>query len=196
MKDYNFFEDYVFKSNRIYLKYLALPFVFIILIGALLSVYFYNSYSFNKLTEKHDEYNALINSQAYINTMSELENIRNEITLLRNMEIETDIFRNYIITDYIVTEEITEMILNSIPRNLVFSSYAISKSGVVIDGFASNYSYIAEFENNLRGLNRFENIFVEHITSDGGEGADEDTEVEASLVSFSIDLRIGGESDD
>lgn len=192
MKDYNFFEEYVFKSNKAYLGRLVIPFVFMIIFGSVIGLFVYNLSVINDLNTQHEENYALINSTKYINTMAELEETKAELALMQAIQAETDVFKLMIASDYVVTEEITEMIVDSIPRNVAFNTYSITSSGVDISGIATDYSYVAELERNLRNLNRFSNIFVSTISvQDGDEEADE-----VELVSFSINLSIGGESND
>jgi len=178
MRDYNFFSEYVFTESKLKPKKLIVPVILIIIMASVIGSYFYFEW---KLSEKEDiiaEQESFLNSDEVIQTKHELEVLRQEVAYLTLLGEESVLFDLLLQYDYRVTELLTSVVLDSVPRNVSFASYGINNTGIIITGEATSRADVAEFEDNLRNLNMFSNIFVSSISYD------EDSE----HYSFSLDI--------
>jgi len=127
-----------------------------------------------------------LESKEVRDTLREVEILIEEIATLNILTGETILFDMLIMEGFSVTEFITEAIGMALPRNIAFASYNINRNVVNVEAYAIDYADIAEFENNLRDLSIFYNIFVSDIIYN------QDTE----LFTFELNIVIGGEEDE
>jgi hypothetical protein len=137
------------------------------------------------LETTYNENQTFLESKEYANVLAEQKSLNEKVANLLGMQIEAEAFNASIPLKYRVTEELLEMILSTIPRNVAFENYTISPSGIAIAAVATDYSYMAELEYNLRSLNIFENIFIRVIAKDDEKG-----------FLFNVELAFGGENHD
>jgi len=182
MRDFNFFSEYVYVDTTIKFKKLILPLIYVVLIAALGFSYYYMNSNKTDLQATYDENNQFIESKEYANLLEEVKVLSNNVELLVALKSELVAFKTSIPFRYRVTEELLDMILGTIPRNVSFNNYSVNPNGVIISAFSSDYSYIAEVEYNLRSLNIFDSVFIKIISSD-----------EIAGYAFDIDLTFGGE---
>jgi len=185
MRDFNFFSEYVYVDTAIKLKKLILPVVYVLLITVLGVAYYYMNSEKNDLQVTYDENNQFIQSKEYTSVLTEVRVLSESVGSLAALNMELEAFKASIPYRYRVTEELLDMILGTIPRNVSFTNYNISSSSVMITAVSSDYSYIAELEYNLRALDLFDSVFIRIISSDEIKG-----------YSFNIDLTFGGDDID
>jgi hypothetical protein len=76
------------------------------------------------------------------------------------------------------------VILLATPQNVAYSNYVINESTISISADTTDYSYIAEFEANLRSIGIFEGIVVTNIDL---------SELVEDGFRFDVELRFGGD---
>ncbi len=184
MRDFNFFSEYVYVNTGIKLKHFILPAIYVVLIAALVFSYYYMNSNKTDLQAIYEENNQFIQSKEYTNVLAEAKVMSENVESLVALNLEIGAFKASIPYRYRVTEELLNMILGTIPRNVSFTDYSINSNGIIIKAVSSDYSYIAEVEYNLRSLDVFDNVFIRIISSD---------EVEDEGYSFNIELTFGGE---
>jgi len=127
-----------------------------------------------------------LDSKEVRDTLREVELLTEEVATLNILTVETIIFDMLLTEGFSVTEFITEAIGFALPRNIAFTSYVIDRNTVSVEAYAIAYSDIAEFENNLRDMSIFFNIFVSDIAYVD----------ETELYTFELNIVIGGEEDE
>ncbi|MBI9014335.1 MAG: PilN domain-containing protein [Clostridiales bacterium] len=183
MRDYNFFSEYVFAQSSFKFRKLILPILFFVVIAAVVVAYIFLELRIGDKQETLDAQIELLESKEVRETLQAVESLREEIAVLTILYEETGIFDLQIQEEFSVTEFLTQAIVISLPRNVAFLDYSIDQNSVIVSGFATAYADIAEFENNLRDLNVFFNIFV------GSIEYDEDMD----LYTFTLSIVLGGE---
>lgn len=184
MKDYNFFSTYVYTVKNKSIKRYVLPVFLILILVSVGLTYILLDRKENDLQSEYDTQELILNSQMYKETMDEVKVLRAHLAYLQMLNEETLAFDMLMIDSYKVSDELMSSILIATPQNVVYSNYAINRSKVEIFAVTNDYSYIAEFEINLRKLNIFENIVVNNIfVSDDLENG----------FTFSITLEFGGD---
>jgi len=186
LRDYNFFSEYVFSESKLRPKKLILPVLIFIVIASVVGTFFFLEW---KLYEKEDliaEQETFLNSDEVVKTKQELETLSEEVAYLTLLGEDTALFELILQLDFTVTEELTDALLESVPRNIMFTSYSIGDGDIVILGEATERADIAEFEDNLRNLDIFSNIFVPIVSYN--------SETEHYL--FTLEIIQGGELND
>lgn len=186
MRDFNFFSEYVFTESKLKPRTLVLPVFILIIVCSIIGTYLYLEYEIDNKESTIAEQEQYLSDDEVVRTKKELDALREEYNYLSVLEGETTIFQLLIQTSYSVTEELTDTILNAVPRNIAFSTYIIDDNQVFISGIATERTDVAEFENNLRNTNIFMDIYVSVIRYN------EETE----HYDFIIEVVQGGESND
>ncbi|MCH4888553.1 PilN domain-containing protein [Acidaminobacter sp. JC074] len=195
MRDYNFFSEYVYTESKLRPKKLIVPILLIIVVAGVLGSFFYLEW---KLSEKEDliaEQESFLNSDEVVKTKQELEVLGEEVTYLNLLGEEIELFDLILQLDYRVTEEMTSALLNSVPRNVFFTSYVINERNITISGEAIERVDVAELENNLRDLSMFDNVFVPSV-SYNDESEHYVFTIEITLEDFMLEMTQGGEPND
>lgn len=186
MRDYNFFSEFIYSRGSFRFKKLIVPLLFIIVIAAVITTYVLLEIKEKEqqdLLETKIEYLA---TKEVRDTLRDVEILIEEIATLNILTGETILFDGLLTDGFSVTEFITEAIGSALPRNIAFTSYSISRNTVNVDAYAIAYADVAEFENNLRDMSLFYNIFVSDI----------DYNQETELYTFTLNIVIGGEEDE
>jgi len=186
MRDYNFFSEYVYTKSSFRIKKLLVPIVFLIVIASIVTTYVLLEFKENEKQEILDTKIEFLKSKEVRDTLRDVELLTEEIEILNILTVETILFDMLITEGFSVTEFITDAIGSALPRNIAFTSYTINRNTVSITAFAIDYADIAEFENNLRDMSVFYNIFVADISYI------EETE----LYTFTLGIVIGGEDNE
>ncbi len=186
MRDYNFFSEFIYTKSSFRIRKLIVPILFIIVIAAIVGTFLLLEIKENDKQEILDTKTEYLESKEVRDTLREVELLIEEVATLNVLTGETILFDMLITKGFSVTEFITEAVGISLPRNIAFTSYTISRNTVSIEAYAIAYADIAEFENNLRDMSIFYNIFVSDIAYD------EKTE----LYTFALNIVIGGEEDE
>jgi len=185
MRDFNFFSEYVYVDTTIKFKKLILPVVYICLIAVLGFAYYYMNSKENDFQAVYDANDQFIKSKEYTNVLAEENELSGDVKSLEIIYLELAAFKTSIPYRFRVTEELLDMILGTIPRNVSFTNYIINSNGVIISAVSSEYSYIAEVEHNLRSLEMFDSVFINVISNDTVGG-----------YFFNIELEFGGDDID
>ena len=186
MRDYNFFSEFIYTKSSFRIRKLIVPILFIIVIAAIVGTFLLLEIKENDKQEILDTKTEYLESKEVRDTLREVELLIEEVATLNVLTGETILFDMLITEGFSVTEFITEAVGTSLPRNIAFTSYSINRNIVSIEAYAIAYADIAEFENNLRDMSIFYNIFVSDIAYD------EKTE----LYTFALNIVIGGEEDE
>ncbi|MBN2796277.1 MAG: PilN domain-containing protein [Clostridia bacterium] len=164
MRDYNFFSPYIYSTKQFSYKKLIFPLFLCLLILGISGSWLFMKYQINNLQEEYNTHQAVLESNEYQQTMSQVTYLRDQLAYLNNLENDTLLFDQMIQTDYKVTDELMHSVLQAVPQNIVFTAYDITKDGINISADTTDYPSVAEFEKNLRQLNLFESIVVSSIT--------------------------------
>lgn len=164
MRDYNFFSDYIFTQSHFSFKKLILPIVFSFFLASVIGSYIGLEFMIRDKMNQIEVQEDIMKTPENRSVQQELQAILDEILVLDVMLEETALFDQMIEEEFNVTEELTNDIVGAVPQNIAFSGYTISGGDVLISGSATSYSDVAEFQNNIRDLNKYYNIFVSTIT--------------------------------
>lgn len=118
----------------------------------------------------NSDINALKESMSAINNseIQEIETKKNELDLLNSKYTDMKNIKNAIENLELVNDEMLVNIAAVIPDGIYFSGISLEKEEKLINGIAKNNAYIAEFQNNLRKLPYFKNLFVPEIKDNNG----------------------------
>jgi len=186
MSDYNFFSKYIYTKGSFRIKKLIVPLVFLIVMAAIVITYVLLEMKESEKQELLETKIEFLESKEVKDTLRDVEIIKEEIATLNILIEETILFDMFLTEGFSVTEFITEAIGTALPRNIAFTSYSISRNTVNVEAYAIAYTDIAEFENNLRDMSIFYNIFVSDILYNP----------ETELYAFTLSVVIGGEEDE
>lgn len=184
MRDFNFFSDYIFIKSSFRIKKLIIPGIYLIVILVVVGTFFIMHHTERKLQDEYDANQRIIESAEFIQVSEDVITLREEMALFRQISEEVVLFDLVMQFDYPVTDDLISKILEATPRNVVFRTYGINNRVITITAETTDYSYIAEIENNLRDFFIFANIFVSLIDR------------EEDRFTFTIELDLGGELND
>jgi len=183
MRDYNFFSEYIYTKSSFKIKKLIVPILFLFVIAVIVITFVLLEMKENEKQDILETKVEFLKTKEVRDTLRDVEILREEVEILNILTVETVLFDMLITEGFSVTEFITEALGSALPRNIAFTSYVIERNTVSISAVAIDYADIAEFENNLRDLSIFYNIFVADIAYI------EETE----LYIFTLSIVIGGE---
>jgi hypothetical protein len=184
MRDYNFFSQYIYTTKKKSSKSFLAPIVLVLVIAAVGVTWYILNQKQDKLQDEYDANQVILESKEYKDTMAEVEALRAQLEYIRGVSAETFLFSLIMQNDYKVTDDLMYVILLATPQNVAYSNYVINESTISISADTTDYSYIAEFEANLRSIGIFEGIVVTNIDL---------SELVEDGFRFDVELRFGGD---
>ncbi len=169
MRDFNFFEPYLTKQNRLSKSQLVIYIPIFIVILALVITPIVNQLIIKKMKGQTMLVSAIVNSEELQEEMKKVSNKKKQIQELEDYYKTLESIDGEMIKIDIINDLFLQTITDRVPEEMFFQNINISQGSIQITGIAKNNASIAEFEHNLRELTYFENIFVSNIsTSTGG----------------------------
>ena len=164
MKDLNFFSSYSKKSDKRAFDKSVLLNVLLILVVIGVAAYGIYNYLYIKRLE-----NDVALKQYELKTSLENPKIKRvlekeeEIGVLKDDIKKLTALDKYVTDKDFINEVLLEDIRISIPSLLFIDTIAINKENVRIEGKSKDKKSIAQFEHNLRNIERFDKVFISEI---------------------------------
>ncbi|SDB95833.1 hypothetical protein SAMN05421734_103142 [Pelagirhabdus alkalitolerans] len=180
MRDFNFFRPFI--TSRIKKsgkgEWVALGF-FIILVF-IIAIPWYMSNELRSLNDEVEQLNTEVNDPSLQEDIDHVRVLQSELSDLRTETEQLD----YAISMLGESEAVTEQLLTDLAQaksdDILFEQISVNNRTITINGFGASRVAIANLEYNIRGFDRYEDLFVPSITYD-----DEDYE-------FSLEFTIKG----
>ncbi|MCQ1529807.1 PilN domain-containing protein [Lutispora saccharofermentans] len=161
MKDLNFFSSYSKKNNKKSFDKSIILYSFVILI--LIGVLSYGLYNFISIKKLNHDIEAL-----KIEAEAKNQGAKIKVTLKKQQEINAykeSISKLSVLDKYVRDRDVVNEILLgdigvNIPADLFLDSMVISQDNIRIEGKSKDKESIAQFQHNLKGIERFEQVFV------------------------------------
>lgn len=166
MKDFNFFSPYIETKKESTNKLFHLIIIITVIIGIFSST-FYIFYSKTMVLEKEiitlENY---INSKSIIKKAREANIKRNRLKIMKEYysiveDINSSLEKSEIIDTYLL-----KRIASTLPKDLFIKTMSLTKEGLQIQGVANNRVAIAEFEHNLKELEKLTNIHIIRVNKE------------------------------
>lgn len=164
MKDFNFFEPYLKSKQRLSKRVLMLHSISGIAVIILISIPIVNQFRINKLEKKAMSVSAIAYSEQTIEQKETIENRKKQIQELEEYYNFLESVRHEFTKIDIINDLFLQTITDRVPQDVFFENINIRGNSVTIIAIAQNSVSIAEFEENLRNLPYFENIFIPSIS--------------------------------
>lgn len=164
MKDLNFFEPYIEKSEFKIDKKLIVAGV---LIFAFLSLSTYTIYNSMIIKQEARIVQRLKDTAENATTLKKVEEIRekeNEVTEFRESVEKIRYLDQIIAEEDIIDEDLLGTINSRIPEDLFFTSLSIYNHEIQIVGISKDKWSIAELEKGLEDIENLEEIFISNIS--------------------------------
>lgn len=164
MKDLNFFEPYIEKSEFKIDKKLIVAGV---LIFAFLSLSTYTIYNSMIIKQEARIVQSLKDTAENATTLKKVEEIRekeNEVTEFRESVEKIRYLDQIIAEEDIIDEDLLGTINSRIPEDLFFTSLSIYNHEIQIVGISKDKWSIAELEKGLEDIENLEEIFISNIS--------------------------------
>ena len=164
MRDFNFFEHHLKKTKRKEKRHYMIFGTTVLLIIVIVAFPITNFVLSQGLKKDIAHMKSVIEApenQEKIKRVDEkkilVEEFNKQLPLLENSHVA--IQQTKYIDDYLIQD-----INDAIPRNMSFQSLTINAGSINVMGQAKDRSAVAEFEYNLRALDKFDDLFVPSIT--------------------------------
>lgn len=168
MRDFNFFEPYIYSKKAKSTGKTLTIFLVIVLLGAVGGFYFWNMQTINSLeadiSELDDEI-AVFNEKGVMEKKNALEE---EKASLEERVGAIVLFEAANKSEYIITDELISDVVGLIPRDMYFESMEIGAGSISMSGFAYDRAIIAEYEYALRVSGYYDEMHVA-VISEGEE---------------------------
>ena len=169
MKDLNFFSSYSKKSDKKGIDKSIVLYIILILI--IMGILFYGMYNFISIRNLNHDIEAL-----KIEAEAKNQSGKIKVALKKQQEIKAykesisklSVLDKYVRDRDIVNEILLEDIRVNIPADLFLDSMVISQDNIRIEGKSKDKESIAQFQHNLRGIERFEQVFVPQVLDVNG----------------------------
>ncbi|MCK5763345.1 MAG: hypothetical protein KAH05_04430, partial [Clostridiales bacterium] len=170
MRDFNFFEPYIYtRKTKNAGKNLTILFT-IVLLGAIGGFYYWNMQTINSLEAdigRLDGEIAVFNEKGVMEKKNALEE---EKSYLEERVGGITEFEAVNKSEYIITDELISDVVGLIPRDMYFESMDIGAGSISMSGFAYDRAVIAEYEYALRDSKHYDEMHVAVILE--GEESD------------------------
>lgn len=168
MADFNFFEPYI--EPPVQTNYVRL--MWFVAYGALIIAITYTQIGF--LTDKALVESDIQQELSFINS----KNVTDRLTAIQEKEVAFQALSgvNQELTDFKSLLDykgqlqvgLFDLINQQVPEYVYVSAYNITVSQVVISGYSDSYESIALFQHQLRGIDRFSQVFIPSIVEEAG----------------------------
>lgn len=180
MRDLNFFEPYIEKSEFKIDKKM----IFILVASLLIIIFFFNSiYNAFLISKKTREVERLKTSAQNVEILAKVEKIKNkkeEVEIFSESLEKIEYLNETIESKDIINEELLSFITVRIPENLFLTALNIGSQTIQMEGRSRDKLSIARFEKALEDLDKLEEIFIEYIV------------LEDSDYKFTVDIILEG----
>lgn len=184
MRDFNFFEPYLTKQNQLSKKQIVLYISISVVIITLIITPIVNQIMIKRMEEETIHASAIVDSQEAQEEREKINNKKKQIKNLENHYKTLEDINSEIIKIDIINDIFLQTITDRVPEEVFFQNINITQGSVQIIGIAKNNVSIAEFEQNLRELPYFKNVFIPNISANSG------------VYTFTISFQIEGEASD
>lgn len=168
MKDFNFFEPYLFKSRKMNTKRLV-TFVFSSILSFIIVIYpLIKSSEIKKLQEEIYAINQAIESPDRISKFRIIEANRMQLNKLKG---ELEFFKKLqtkMLKEDKISHTLIQSIIEDVPKGIYFDTLTIKDDYIEIQSIATYKASIAQMERNLRNNIAFEEIFISSIIDNNG----------------------------
>ncbi len=169
MRDFNFFQPYLKSKKQLSQKQLITYSIVSITFIVVVSVPIINQVRINKIEEKAINVSTIMYSEDTMDEMQKIENRQDQIKELEKYYGFLKSVNNELKKIDKINDLFLQTITDRVPEDVFFESINISQNTVNIKAIAQNNIDIAEFEENLRNLSYFEDVFIPNIsTNDNG----------------------------
>lgn len=168
MRDFNFFEPYLRKKDSLSKKQWILYTSISTIIIVLVAIPLINRSIIRRMENETTLVSAVVASPEIQEQRENTQNKQKRIQELKKYHetlesIELDIKEADIVNDLFL-----QTITDRVPEEVFFQNINISQGMIQITGVAKNNVSIAQFEENLRELPYFENVFIPNISANTG----------------------------
>lgn len=184
MKDFNFFGPYLMKKSRLSKKQLVLYISVSIIAIVLVAIPVVNQLIIKNIENETILIGAAVYSEEAQQERQKINQKQKQIQDLQNYYKVLESIDNEITSIDIINDLFIQTITDRVPEEVFFQDIRISQSVIQITGIAKNNISIAKFEQNLRKLPYFENVFIPNISTNTGG------------YTFTISFQIKGGIDD
>lgn len=158
MKDFNFFEPYI-QEEKIQKRKKIRPLIIVMIVLLFAgTAYVYRDTIINKATEAVTKENTKIEDER----MEELKQKQLELAKLRSAD-------RYLRETNRIDKQLLDDITTRLPDNVEYNSINIGKTSVQIKGNTKAARFVANYGDNLKELDDFEDIFTTSTTYDEEE---------------------------
>lgn len=165
MRDFNFFEPYLTKRNRLTKKQWILYVCFSIICITIIILPIIDQIIIKNMEKQTMIVSVIVNAEEAQEERDEMNNKQKQIQEIQDYykvlkSIDDEIRQIDIINDLFI-QTITERV----PEEIFFQSINIDQDLIQITGFARHNASIAKFEQNLREFPYFKNVFISNISA-------------------------------
>lgn len=168
MRDFNFFEPYLVKKNKLSKKQFTLYISISTIIIVLVIVPIVNLVIINKMAKQTAAVSSILDSEEKIEEREEIYIKQNKIKELKDYYNALESINSNIIEIDIINDLFLQVITDRVPEDVFFQNINIDADSIQISGIAKSNTAIALFEHNLQEFPYFENIFIPHISINSG----------------------------
>jgi len=184
MRDYNFFRPYLTKQNILSKKQVILYTSITIVTVALVVTPIVNALLIKRMEDKTTIVSSIVDSEAVQEEIKKINNRQQQIQELQDYHKTLESINIEVIKIDIINDMFLQTITDRVPDDIFFQTINISQGSIQITGVGKSNVSIAEFEQNLRELPYFENVFIPNISANTGG------------YTFTISFQIKGGVDD
>lgn len=185
MKDFNFFEPFVEpkKVSAGSEKKTLITIIAIVAALAVIAVPAYQQINMLLMRRSIAEYESLLSEESSKRKVAEIEQKETLLSSLKTQSGKVEKINGELNKQDQIGGHIVEAISESLAEDVFINRMSIEKSAISLDGVAKEKEGVATFQNNLRRVPYFEEIFVPSINA------------ENEYNNFTVDMTLKGEGE-
>lgn len=168
MKDLNFFENYIEKSELNIDKRLILYFFTMTLAIILLFYTLFNQIKIRQLSRDVKKLQVILEDERINNKMKEIEEKQIEVKEFNESLEMVRILDKGIEEDSVIDSYLLDNIISKMPEDVFFTSISMYSDSIQIVGNSKDKWAIAQLGKNLETIEDFHEIFISNISSEEG----------------------------
>lgn len=186
MRDLNFFESYIDKSELNINKGLILLSVIILLLISIFFYFIFNQIKVRQIFKDVDKLRITANDERINKKVNELIEKKEEVKKFENTLINIKTLDEKIEDSRVIDYYFLDLINSKMPDGMFFTSFTVTTDNIEIIGVTENEKLVADFGKSIDTIEIFEEIFISSISK-------KDEYYNFSLNVNLKDVSIGGE---
>lgn len=165
MRDLNFFEDYIEKSEFSLDRQLVYFILSMIIVIILMIFILFNQIKIRQLSKSVNKLQTIVEDERIIKKVKEINEKQEELNAFNKSVEQIRVLDNRIEEDSVVDNNILDTISLKMPEDVFVTSISVRTTGIQLVGNSKDRWSIAQYAKNLATVEDFHQVFISNISS-------------------------------